>query len=261
MWLAKLVSPVETVKRDCFSKRESEDAARDTYYEFAGEKLRALVVPVWLNSALSRKPNPLTEGLTALSRACWERGCELPSLALRKLFEKSSEAYHAWNAALPGHVAPHAKLGAPFTTTAELQDRFARAVSLREQLRAEMIALQEEMDWLVYAAYGLLDCGGKRSATPLSAGAEPLSAASQSAVTADVLPAHSILPLQESERPFRLWESASGDFARAVSSFPLVGRSRAALYGNRASPPSATTNTSAASSNRSINAVGMSNGK
>ncbi len=202
---------LETVKRDCFSKRESEDAARDTYYEFAGEKLRALVVPVWLNSALSRKPNPLTEGLTALSRACWERGCELPSLALRKLFERSSEAYHAWNAALPGHVAPHAKLGAPFTTTAELQDRFARAVSQREQLRAEMIALQEEMDWLVYAAYGLLDCGGKRSATPLSAGAEPLSAASQSAVTADVLPAHSILPLQESERPFRLW-AAGGDY-------------------------------------------------
>jgi hypothetical protein len=41
-----------------------------------------------------RKPNVLAERLTALSRACWERGRELPSLALRKLFEKSGEAYH-----------------------------------------------------------------------------------------------------------------------------------------------------------------------
>ena len=93
---------------------------------------------------------------------------ELPSLALRKLFEKSGEAYHPWNAALPGHVAPHAKLGAPFTTTAELRDAFARAVSLREQLRAEMIALQEEMDWLVYAAYGLLDSVANQVRTAFS---------------------------------------------------------------------------------------------
>ena len=165
-----------------------------------------------------------------MSRACWERGRELPSLALRKLFEKSGEAYHPWNAALPGHVAPHAKLGAPFTTTAELQERFARAASLREQLRAEMIALQEEMDWLVYAAYDLLDCGGKRSATPLSAGAELSSAASQSAVAADALPAHSILPLQESERPFRLW-AAEGDFACAVKLIPANWpKSRRALW-------------------------------
>jgi hypothetical protein len=154
----------------------------------------------------------------------------LPSLALRKLFEKSGEAYYPWNAALPGHVAPHAKLGAPFTTTAELQERFARAASLREQLRAEMIALQEEMDWLVYAAYDLLDCGGKRSATPLSAGAELSSAASQSAVAADALPAHSILPLQESERPFRLW-AAEGDFACAVKLIPANWpKSRRALW-------------------------------
>ena len=154
----------------------------------------------------------------------------MPSLALRKLFEKSGEAYYPWNAALPGHVAPHAKLGAPFTTTAELQERFARAASLREQLRAEMIALQEEMDWLVYAAYDLLDCGGKRSATPLSAGAELSSAASQSVVAADALPAHSILPLQESERPFRLW-AAEGDFACAVKLIPANWpKSRRALW-------------------------------
>ena len=38
----------------------------------------------------------------------------------------------------------------------DLRDAYQRAQAIRERLRAEMIALQEEMDWLVYAAYGLL---------------------------------------------------------------------------------------------------------
>ena len=49
------------------------------------------------------------------------------------------------------------KLPAPFITTEELRAAFNRAVTLRENLRVEMIALQEEMDWLVYRAYGLLN--------------------------------------------------------------------------------------------------------
>ncbi len=153
-WLNSSVL-LDRLKRVCFNKGAGEDEHRDRF-EFAGEKLRALSIPLWLNAALTGKPNALAERLTALSRACWVSGRELPSLALRKLFEKSGEAYPAWNAALPGHVAPHAQLGAAFTTTAELQERLARAVSLREQLRAGMVARQEEMDWLVYAAYGLL---------------------------------------------------------------------------------------------------------
>jgi len=198
---------LETLKRDCFSKRESEHAARDTYFEFAGDRLRTLAVPSWLDTALAGKPNALAERLTAFSRASWERGRELPSLALRKLFEKSGEAYHAWNAALPGHVAPHAKLGAPFTNTAELQERFARAVSLRDQLRAEMVARQEEMDWLVYAAYGLL-------------------LADHPAAQIEVEPA----PLDQAQRPFRLWESAGGD-SKAAALIPANWpKSRRALW-------------------------------
>jgi hypothetical protein len=60
-----------------------------------------------------------------------------------------------------------------------------------------MIAGQEEMDWLVYAAYGLL-------------------AASDSAAQAETEPA----PLDQSQRPFRLWQTADGDFARAVNLIP-----------------------------------------
>jgi hypothetical protein len=68
----------------------------------------------------------------------------------------AGEAYHEWNSSLPGHVPPNPELGAPFQTESDLRHAYRRAQAIRERLRAEMIALQEEMDWLVYAAYGLL---------------------------------------------------------------------------------------------------------
>jgi hypothetical protein len=132
----------------------------------------------------------------------------LRSLALRKLFEKPGEAYHAWNSTLPGHVAPRVKLGAPFGTTAELKERFANAVTFRDQLRAEMIALQEEMDWLVYSAYGLV-------------------ASDYAAVQTQAEPA----PLDQAQRPFRLWDAAQGDFAKAVALIPANwSKTRRALW-------------------------------
>ena len=110
---------------------------------------------------------------------------------------------------MPGHVPLHAKLGAPFTSSSEqLRAALACAVSLREQLRAQMVAGQEEMDWLVYAAYGLL-------------------AADHPAAQIDAEPA----PLDQAQRPFRLWEAAEGDFARAVKLIPADWpKSRRALW-------------------------------
>lgn len=201
------------LKQVCFSKRESEEGATDTYFEFFGGKVQHFPIAPSVAEVLGGKPNVIAERLTVLSRFCWERGRELPSLALRKLFEKSGEAYHAWNAALPGHVALHAKLGTPFTTTAELRERFDRAASLRDQLRAEMVARQEEMDWLVYAAYGLL-------------------AADHPAAQIEIEPA----PLGQAQRPFRLWESAEGDFAKAAALIPANWpKSRRALWEARLS--------------------------
>jgi hypothetical protein len=75
------------------------------------------------------------------------------------------------------------------------------------------------MDRLVYAAYGLLDCSGKRSATPLSPDTE-LSSANRSAVAAVALQAQSILPLQKHERLLRLWAKANGDFPQAAALIP-----------------------------------------
>ena len=105
----------------------------------------------------ARQKQCAADALSELARECWERGGELPSLALRKLFEKPNEAYHDWNASLPGYVKPHEELGAPFSSTEEFEENFACAQEIREKLRHEMIARQEEMDWLVYAAYGLID--------------------------------------------------------------------------------------------------------
>jgi hypothetical protein len=83
---------------------------------------------------------------------------------MRKLFEREGEAYHAWNASLDGYVPPHpdpsTSLGTglppPFTTARELRQAKERAIALRRDIRQRMIFLQEKMDWLAYAMYGLL---------------------------------------------------------------------------------------------------------
>jgi hypothetical protein len=177
------------LKQRCFSKRESEEGASDTYFEFAGGKIEQLPVPDAIAVALQDTSNSLAESSTQVSRACWEHGQALSPLALKKLFERAGEAYYEWNAALPGYVAPHAEIAAGFADTKELRSAFARAMELRERLRSEMIALQEEMDWLVYEAYGLAKDIKWQSEPP---------------------------PLLREQRPFVLWTQAEGDFDRAV---------------------------------------------
>jgi len=81
---------------------------------------------------------------------------QLPSLSLRKLFEHSGEAYHAWNSQLEGYVPPHPELPAPFTTARELRAARDHLIRMRDDIRGRMIFLQEEMDWVAYDMYGLL---------------------------------------------------------------------------------------------------------
>jgi hypothetical protein len=227
---------LEILKRECFNKGAGEDEHRDRF-EFAGEKLRSLNVPDWLDESLHQKSNSLRDRLAALSRACWKRGQELPSLALRKLFEQSGEAYAVWNAALPGHVPPHAKLPAPFITTAELRAACQQAIKLRENLRVEMIALQEEMDWLMYRAYGLLpeNSAAVGRVTPCAPSAAAIgSSKSPSASIASPSPggegrgegdrSSDIPPLQESERPFRLLDRAYREIAATLKEAEASGK-------------------------------------
>lgn len=114
----------------CFNKGAGEEEHRDRF-EYSGTKVQQVPIPASIADALRRKTNAIATRLTALSRNCWERGNELSSLALRQLFEKSSEAYHAWNSSLPGHVKPHKQIGAPFSSTKELQQRLAGAQETR----------------------------------------------------------------------------------------------------------------------------------
>ena len=138
------------LKLVCFNKGAGGEEERDRFV-YAGGKVQQLPIP----SAIL-DPGPLRDRLTALSRGCWERGQELPGLAFKKLFETTGEAYHTWNSSLKGWVKPwSAKLGR-WSQAEGLRAARETYTAERQRLRCEMIALQEEMDWLVYAAYGLL---------------------------------------------------------------------------------------------------------
>ena len=100
---------------------------------------------------------------------------------------------------MPGRVKPHPEIGPPFSSTKDLEKNLARAQAIREKLRGEMIARQEEMDWLVYAAYSLI--------------AETDPAVARMTTEVD-------LALNRDERPFRLWAKAGGDFDKAAALIP-----------------------------------------
>jgi type I restriction-modification system DNA methylase subunit len=199
------------LKQICFSKREAENAATGTYYEFLTGKVEQLPVPGAIAEGLQGKTNSLAEHLTELSKSCWERGQQMPSLSLKKLFEEPGEAYHEWNSSLPGYASPNPELGAPFQTEGDLRGAYLRAQAIRERLRAEMIALQEEMDWLVYAAYGLLPENHPAVATSVAAGLP------RQDEDGGIKPP---LPLDQGLRPFRLWQQEEGDYAKAVALIP-----------------------------------------
>jgi hypothetical protein len=198
------------LKQVCFSKREAEEAEKDTYYEFAGGKVEQLPVPQPIGEALQGNNNTLADKLTELSRACCERGQQIQSLALKKLFEKSGEAYDGWNSSLAGYIPPNPELGLPFESTERLSERFQKAQDTRERLRAEMVTLQEEMDWLVYAAYGLLPTDH-----PAVSVAAVYDRRDESALIERRYSA-----LDQAERPFRLWQRVEGHLANAVALIP-----------------------------------------
>jgi hypothetical protein len=221
MLMAALVnssSALLWLKQVCFSKREAEQAMTDTYYEFAGGKVQQIPIPRLVGAALKGQTNALAACLTKLSQACWERGQQLPGLALKKLFEKPGEAYHSWDSALPGYDAPNPAITVRFDSTEALRERLGKAQEIREHLRSEMIALQEEMDWLVYSCYGLLtEDHPAVSVAPLCERRDESS----------VIDRRYSEPLDREQRPFRFWEKAEGDYSRAV----------AALYERRPDSP------------------------
>lgn len=142
------------LKQICFNKGPGKEENRDRFV-YAGRKLEQLPIPSAVKPP-RQESSPLAEKLAKLGRTCIERGRRLFSLSAVRAFEKAGEAYDGWNRSLPGHTAPHPLIAQPFDTAQELLAFKAMAKEERERLRREMIALQEEMDWLAYSAYGLL---------------------------------------------------------------------------------------------------------
>lgn len=91
------------------------------------------------------------------------------------------------------HVEPADECLPHFATSASLRETLKNVIAARENRRAEMIGVQEEMDWLCYEAYGL--------------------------VFATTEPTGKVQKLSETERAFRLWGKA-GDFESAVALIP-----------------------------------------
>jgi hypothetical protein len=135
-----------------------------------------------------------------LSQACWKQGRKIAPLALKRLFDKRGEAYCHWNSSLPGYTPPDPEIGRAFQSVDDLRAAFNKVCGIREDLRKLTIGLQEEMDWLVYAAYGLIS-------------ADCPAISSQDA-------GEQVPPIAREERPFMLWKRAGGNFEGACSLIP-----------------------------------------
>jgi hypothetical protein len=188
---------LDSLKKICFSKRESEIPEKDTYYEFSGGKLEELLLCPCLVDSLAGRETDTAPKLTSLSEKCSTLGASMSGLAMGKLFECQNEAYNTFTLSLPGHVPPDRRLRTVFEDYSSLARNYADACTLRDGIRREMIALQEEMDWLVYSLYALLAPNG--SAVQIANEPEPL---------------------DQALRPFRLWAEAEGDYDRAVALIP-----------------------------------------
>jgi hypothetical protein len=182
------------LKQVCFNKGAGASEERDRY-EFLTGKVEQLPLPTPIAGALRGESSLLADRLAQLARECRDLGRQPPALAMRKVLEAPGEAYQPWAASLPGYVPPCAAIGRPFATAEELWAAIARAVELRERLRDGMVARQEEMDWLTYAAYGLTDAPGP------------------------ALPAADLV-LKPGQRPFCLWQGAVADFTAAAARVP-----------------------------------------
>jgi hypothetical protein len=138
------------LKQVCFNKGAGAEEEKDRY-EFQANKLHKTPIP----DNLLRDPN-LRTGARSLALNCTRLGEDVTRLAFKRVFHMLGEAYDGWNRALPGYTAPHPLIAEPFDAQQELLALKSKAKEERERLRREMISLQEEMDWLVYAAYRLL---------------------------------------------------------------------------------------------------------
>ena len=184
----------DILKRECFSKRESDRPEKDTYFEFSGGKLATIGIP---SAVRGDEFLPVSSCLRRLSVCCQELSATIRQLAIRKLFSCTGEAYAEFDSALPAQVQPHPDIPEPFNDSNDLRHALDVVVRKREEVLSQLVALQEEIDWFVYGVFGLIT------------GDDP---------AAQVRPQPGALdPMR---RPFWMWMHAGRDYGRAIQQIP-----------------------------------------
>ena len=138
------------LKQVCYNKGAGSNEERDRF-EFSGGKVQDLPIPTRL---LDR--TAVVTRAASLSSECSRIGSLIPRIAPLKLFEKVGEGYGDWYRSIAGYQEPAESLQLDWQSADELMAAYARAREETCSLRRLMVALQEEMDWLIYGAYGLL---------------------------------------------------------------------------------------------------------
>lgn len=139
------------LKQICYNRGSGEDPVRDRF-AFNGEKIKEIPIPLNIleDSANRRKflllCNELLDQITNLS-----------SLPTRRIFEQVGEAYQTWISVLESFILPSSSFPVAFNNSIKLQAGYRRLIARRQEIRSRMIFLQEEMDWLVYEMYGLIN--------------------------------------------------------------------------------------------------------
>jgi hypothetical protein len=197
------------LKQISFNKGAGEHEHRDRF-EFAGAKIQQLPIPEPVVTALQGSPDLIAQRLADTCRECQRLGNLLPGLRMRHIFNRG-DGYSDWNKLTPSYVAPNSVLEDTFHFADELRSLLGSAIQARDELERQMTALQEEMDWLIYAAFGLV---------PVDHGA--------------VQPCSNLQGLGRDQRPFRLWEEAGGDCSKAIALIPQGWNTdRKTLWSNR----------------------------
>lgn len=186
------------LKQVAYNKGAGDDEILDRF-EYAGNIVNQLPIPNDFADYLSGRDSsrPTVQQLKKLSEMCLQLGRLTSSLSLVRLFEQNDGLYEQWRKKLPVYVDFQEPIAAPFESASTLRQSYGRVQSTREKTRAEMIALQEEMDWLTYAAYALLP-------------------EEHPAAQPDIKPE----PLKRDERPFVFWARGERNYQEALKLIP-----------------------------------------
>ena len=159
---------------------------------------------------LSDQQSALAARLTQLATAQGALGRLVPGMHPKRLFDLPDEAYSGWYRQIPGCQEPHPELKLDWATAGQLKDSWQNALRLMRTARRKMVAMQEEMDWVVYSAYGLLP--KNQPAVNLLGNLDPQ-------------------PIDQIERPYRLLQNEMPPPAAWSEAQKLLWRERLQVIG------------------------------